>query len=255
MRTYADRLNVQPTLHQYGEKLCETCKISPREFYKSVKAMKVRDEPFDPANIVNDTNGEALHEEEKIMKRWENYFKDLLNPPGVSSRGTQSRFNPSHPDHSEPTILESEVRKVVKTSPKGKATGVDDITTEAIHVFCETGITTIFQKAWEERRVPEDWQKAIVVPMWKKKGSKKDCSSYRGISLLSHVGKMYAKILELRTRAKTEHLLSDAQFGFRKGRGCTDAIFALRQLCERVIEYDQDLHLVFVDQEKGLRSS
>ena len=63
----------------------------------------------------------------------------------------------------------------------------------------ETGIqwlTTIFQKAWEERRVPEDWQKAIVVPIWKKKGSKKDCSSYRGISLLSHVGKMYAKILE-----------------------------------------------------------
>ena len=62
---------------------------------------------------------------------------------------------------------------------------------------------------------------------------------------------MYAKILEQRTRAKTEHLLSDAQFGFRKGRGCTDAICALRQLCERAIEYDQDLHLVFVDQEKA----
>lgn len=62
---------------------------------------------------------------------------------------------------------------------------------------------------------------------------------------------MYAKILEQRTRAKTEYLLSDAQFGFRKGRGCTDAIFALRQLCERAIEYDQDLHLVFVDQEKA----
>ena len=29
------------------------------------------------------------------------------------------------------------------------------------------------------------------------------------------------------------------------------AIFALRQLCERAIEYDQDLHLVFVDQEKA----
>ena len=90
-----------------------------------------------------------------------------------------------------------------------------------------------------------------MVPIWKKKGSKKDCSTYRGISLLSHVGKMYAKILEQRTRAKTEHLLSDAQFGFRKGRGCTDAIFALRQLCEKSIEYNQDLHLVFVDQEKA----
>ena len=125
---------------------------------------------------------------------------------------------------------------------------------ETIHVCSETGVqwlTTIFQKAWEERRVPEDWQKAIVVPIWKRKGSKKDCSTYRGISLLSHVGKMYAKILEQRTRSKTEHLPSDAQFGFRKGRGCTDAIFALRQLCERTIEYGRDLHLVFVDQEKA----
>ena len=174
----------------------------PREFYKSVKAMRVRDEPFDPATTINDINGEALHEEEEITKRWENYFKYLLNPSGVRVQGTQSRFNPSHPDHSEPTILESEVRKVVKTSPKGKAAGVDGITTEAILVCSETGtqwLTTIFQKAWEERRVPEDWQKAIVVPIWKKKGSKKDCSSYRGISLLSHVGKMYAKILEQRT--------------------------------------------------------
>jgi hypothetical protein len=42
------------------------------------------------------------------------------------------------------------------------------------------------------------------------------------------------------------------QFGFRKGRGCTDAIFALRQLSERAIEYDKDLHMVFVDQEKAL---
>ena len=89
------------------------------------------------------------------------------------------------------------------------------------------------------------------MPIWKKKGSKKDCNAYRGISLLSHVSNMYAKILEQRTRAKTEHLLSDAQFGFRKGRGRTDAIFALRQLCKRAIEYGRDLHLVFVDQEKA----
>ena len=59
-------------------------------------------------------------------------------------------FNPSHPDNSEPTILESEVRKATETSPKGKAAGDNGITTEAIHVCGETGIQwlmTIFQKA------------------------------------------------------------------------------------------------------------
>ncbi|GFR74295.1 calcium uptake protein 1, mitochondrial [Elysia marginata] len=62
---------------------------------------------------------------------------------------------------------------------------------------------------------------------------------------------MFAKILERRIRTKTEHLLSNSHFGFRKGRGCTDAIFALRQLCEKTIEYDNELHLIFVDLEKA----
>ena len=168
----------------------------------------------------------------------------------IRSKGTRHTIT-VQPQPSRPlrtyTILEGEVRKVVRTCPKGKAAEDDGITTEAIHVCGETGIqwlTTIFQKAWEERRVPE-------VPVWKKKGSKNDCSTYRGILLFSRVGKMCAKILEQRTREKTEHLLSDAQFGFRKGRGCIDAVFALRQLCERAIEYGRDLHLVFVDQDKA----
>jgi hypothetical protein len=33
---------------QYGEDLTELCRSSPREFYKSVKAMRIRDEPYDP---------------------------------------------------------------------------------------------------------------------------------------------------------------------------------------------------------------
>ena len=128
-------------------------------------------------------------------------------------------------------------QQAIKTSPKNTSSGINDITTEAILASGETGITwlnSIFQKAWNERKVPDDWQRAVIVPIWKKKGSKRDCGMYRGISLLSHVGKMYAKVLEQRTRYKAETFLSQAQMGFRKRRGCTDAIFDLRQLSEKV---------------------
>ncbi|XP_076038728.1 uncharacterized protein LOC143023941 [Oratosquilla oratoria] len=37
---------------------------------------------------------------------------------------------------------------------------------------------------------------------------------------------------------------------FRKGRGCTDAIFTLRQLREKTIQHNKELNLLFVDQEK-----
>ena len=39
--------------------------------------------------------------------------------------------------------------------------------------------------------------------------------------------------------------------GFRKGRGGTDAIFALRRLSEKVFEHDRELNIVFVDKEKA----
>ena len=96
---------------QYGERLYERCKTSPREFYKSVKTMRMRDEPFDPATTINDANGKVLHEEEEIVKRWESYFKELLNPVGVLIQDTQALFTPNYQDHTEPNILESEVRK------------------------------------------------------------------------------------------------------------------------------------------------
>ena len=145
--------------------------------------MRMRDEPFDPATTINDANGKVLHEEEEIVKRWESYFKELLNPVGVRIQDTQALFTPNYQDHTEPNILESEVRKTVTTSPKGKAAGDDSITTEAIQACGEIGIqwlTAIFQKAWKERKVPEDWQNAIVVPMWKKKGSKKRLQYLQG---------------------------------------------------------------------------
>ena len=130
---------------------------------------------------------------------------------------------------------------------------MDGIKTEGINSHGETGIrwlTFIFQKAWEERCVPEDWQRAIVVPIWKRQGSNRNCTSYKGISLPSNVGKMYAKILELCTREIVEPYLSKAQFGFRKDRGCKDAIFVLCQLCVKAYEYQQQLQLIFIDQEK-----
>ena len=62
---------------------------------------------------------------------------------------------------------------------------------------------------------------------------------------------MPTKVLEQQTGYKVEPFLSETQTDFKKGWGCTDAIFALRQLSEKVFEYDRELNIVFVDQEKA----
>ena len=56
------------------------------------------------------------------------------------------------------------------------------------------------------------------------------CSNFRGIRLLSVVGKVYGRILINRIRDKTENVIVEVQSGFKRGRGCTDQIFIVRQI-------------------------
>ena len=49
--------------------------------------------------------------------------------------------------------------------------------------------------AFESFVVPEDWISAVIVPLYKGKRETTKCKNYRGISLLSVVGKIYAGIL------------------------------------------------------------
>ena len=62
------------------------------------------------------------------------------------------------------------------------------------------------------------------------------CNIYRGISLLSIVGKLYGRVLINRISSETECAIGEEQCGFRRGRGCVNQVFAERQVCEKAIE-------------------
>jgi len=73
------------------------------------------------------------------------------------------------------------------------------------------------QRCWREERFSQLWTKSVVVPIHKKK-VKLSCDNYRGVSLLSHCGKVMTSIILQRIRQRTEEILSEAQAGFRAGR-------------------------------------
>ena len=48
---------------------------------------------------------------------------------------------------------------------------------------------------FESGVLSEDWRSAVIVPLYKGKGEGNECKKYRGITVLSVVGKIYAGIL------------------------------------------------------------
>ena len=56
-------------------------------------------------------------------------------------------------------------------------------------------IRKLCNMAFESGDVSEDLRSAVIVPLYKGKGKMIKCENYRGISLLSVVGKIYTDIL------------------------------------------------------------
>ncbi len=121
---------------------------------------------------------------------------------------------------------------------------------------CEGDVVTkwmikICQVAWEGGGVPADWTKAIIVPVYKGKGRRGECRSYRGISLLSIPGKVYGTVIIERVQRLTEEKISEEKGGFRKGRGCVDQILSFRMIREKILAKGKKLYAAFMNLEKS----
>ena len=112
-------------------------------------------------------------------------------------------------------------------------------------------LVRLFNICFITSMVPMDWMCACIVPLYKGKGDVYECGNSRGISLLSVVGKVYGRVLINRIRDKTESVIAEVQGGFRKGRGCTDQTFIVRQIGEKYIAKGKDVYFAFLDLEKA----
>ena len=52
--------------------------------------------------------------------------------------------------------------------------------------------------------MPADFKDALLVALYKNKGSKADCGNYRDISLLSIAGKIFARVILSRLITRTD---------------------------------------------------
>ena len=115
-----------------------------------------------------------------------------------------------------------EVKVRVGKLKNGEAAGKDEVTGEMIKGGGNRVVDWIWRlcnMVFESGVVSEEWRSAVTVLPYKSKGERAECSNYRGISLLSVVGKMYARMLVDRVRKVTEDLIDDKQGGLQSREG------------------------------------
>ncbi len=146
-------------------------------------------------------NGELVRGESELQGIWKGYFEQLMNNEAKGEAVvTRMRIEVDRgqvPIQRE--IGRAEIEKAIVRLKCGKAAGMDGITAEMLKYGGDAVVEwmlLICEQAWKKGEVPDDWRKAIIVPLYKGKGSRSECSSYRGISLLSKPGKVQASLAE-----------------------------------------------------------
>ncbi|GBP40816.1 Probable RNA-directed DNA polymerase from transposon BS [Eumeta japonica] len=137
-------------------------------------------------------------------------------------------------DDLSPVSLD-EVQKLVKNLNAKKAPGLDGMSNKAIKCFPITLLSllfAIFNACLKNCYFPPVWKEAVVIGIHKP-GKPRDLpASYRPISLLSGLGKIYEKILKSRLSEYlfSKGLIINEQFGFRPHHSCP-------QQALRLVEY------------------
>ena len=79
------------------------------------------------------------------------------------------------------------------------------------------------------------------------KGERSDCNNNRDISLLSIVGKIFARVVLARLQSLASRVYPESQCGLRAEQSTVDMIFSLCQLQEKCREQQQPMYIAFID--------
>ena len=207
-------------------------------------------------NGIKNEDGELKTSGKEKCEVFRNYFQKLYNPEVNVNREILRDLTLAEVEDDQPISME-EITQAMKALKNRKAAGSCGILPEMLKeggVGMDKSMLQLCNRVWETGEVPEDWKRAIIVPIFKNKGSREDCGNYRGISLLSVPGKLCMRVLLNRIKDQLETKLREEQAGFRRGRSTVDQIFTLRQVIQKKWEYGLPVYVAFVDLEKAYDS-
>ena len=166
--------------------------------------------------------------------------------PGNIQRIPEQNGHRHHPLTDSPISME-EVESGVKQLKLHKAPGWDGLVPAIFKLF-DSNLTAlrkdIFNRVLTTEIYPLAWSIGIIKPIFKN-GDENEPGNYRGITLLSVMGKIFTTIIRDRLMdwAEESNCLSDVQFGFRQGRRTCDPINIHYQLSYTVLQEEEYIYM------------
>lgn len=163
-------------------------------------------------------------------RKFATYLAKKLEGP---TEGLQTR-----PFSVEVKQFQCDVRAAITHMTSNKAIGSDRIHVEMLKANPDAAaklLTRMWQLVGKTGKVPEDWLRGVVVPLYTGKGPQQEPANSRPLCILSHVRKLVEKavVTEIDRRFTTDR----AQYGFQAGIQVSQAALSVLAAIQKDIEF------------------
>lgn len=226
--------------------------------YSLWKAIKPLKRPIIQSPPLKDSEGQWIRDNSNKCQVFAKYLSEIFNPnePDLNEQPlTQIQYQEEN--YCIPCVTVREVQRTIdkEINPK-KSPGYDLITGQVLREFPRKAcvrITQIINAAFKLQYVPRLWKIAEVIMIQKPGQQPEELKSYRPISLLPVLSKLFEKLLYKRLTPVIldKKLIPDHQFGFRTKHSTIEQVHRLVHLIEKSIEEKKVCSAVFLDVTKA----
>ena len=258
MRNKVNKELKEAKVSYYSNKIANQ-KQNPKAAWKTINQILGRKKK---PTIINElhTADKTLKSSEEISEGFNKFFTDigrnLANNVALSNCHFEEFIQPSMSEFKlfNPITVDT-VHQLLTSIATNKATGIDQISCKFIKIsapIISATLTYLFNQTIDQCSFPNEWKTARVSPLYKN-GDNTLPENCRPISVLSCISKVMERLLynQLYNYLNENGLLSENEFGFRKGHSTSTALLDCTN--EWYINMDRKLLnlVVFIDLKKA----
>jgi ribonuclease HI len=152
----------------------------------------------------------------------------------------------SFPEFEFVEVSTEDVVSALRRSAQSSAQGADEISMKVVKLLQDhltPWVVSVANHCISESRWPVQWKRAVVLPIYKKKGCTSDVANYRPIAILLAISRVVERVLLDQLSHIHERVLPPQQHGFRRAHSTETALL---HLLETVVRARDMGHVVLI---------
>ena len=225
----------------------EKIKDNSKFFYNYARSKSKIRSPVGPL-IKNNRTVSDPQEISEIMKA---QFESVFNLQTVPANVEEIMKDYGCRGLEDIVFTEADIESSIKEIPKNSSPGPDGVSAILLRECADVlkvPIYILWRASLDSGKLPKYMKSSIVTPVFKG-GDRSQAENYRPISLISHLCKLFERIIvkKLTAYLGEADLYNTGQHGFRKGRSCLSQLIEHHQKVLTALEQHEGVDVVYLD--------